>query len=378
MGLLALILTVGLLAGGAFLWAWTATDRSLVARGMMWGDADVDDWKRFPARTVRAGPEPVTFGEAQPDWLAELKIDDKPLDVYLEETQTTALLILHGDELLYEGYANGSSREATQTSLSVAKSFVSTLVGIAIEEGHIGGLDDPVTAYVPELLERDPRFGEITLCHLLTMSSGLGYDVTSGPLHDGTKTYYAPDLRALALEARVEESPGARFLYNNYNALLIGMALERATGMTVSEYLETRLWQPMGAEADGSWSLDSERSGFEKMESGINGRAIDFAKLGRLFLNGGRSGERQVVPAEWVAEATRADATTDPSVRYQYFWWVDPERNAYYAEGNLCQCIYVYPAADLVIVRHGIDCGGSWSVQLFGDLAAWLEARLAK
>jgi len=376
MGLLAVVLALAVLTGAGFLWAWTATGTSLVARGIMWGDADVDDWKRFPARTVRASPEPVTFETANPSWLADLKIDDKPLDVYLEETHTTAFLILHGDELLYEGYANGSSREATQTSLSVAKSFASTLVGIAIEEGYIGSLDDPVTVYIPELLERDPRFGEITLRHLITMSSGLGYQVTDNPLHDGTKTYYAPDLRALALESRVDEAPGTRFLYNNYNALLIGMVLERATGMPVSEYLETRLWQPMGAEGDGSWSLDSERSGFEKMESGINGRAIDFAKLGWLYLNGGRNGERQVVPAEWVEEATRVDTTTDPMERYQYFWWVDPERNAYDAEGNLCQCIYVYPAADLVIVRHGIDCGESWSAQLYGDIALWVEVRL--
>ena len=100
----------------------------------------------------------------------------------------------------------------------------------------------------------------------ITMSSGLGYHVTGNPLHDGTRTYYAPDLRRVALQSRVEEAPGARFWYNNYNALLLGMVLERATKMSVSEYLETRLWQPMGAQGDGSWSLDSERSGFEKRQ----------------------------------------------------------------------------------------------------------------
>jgi CubicO group peptidase (beta-lactamase class C family) len=377
-GLLGLLLTLGVLVGVMVLWAWTATDTSLVARGIMWGDTDVDDWRRFPARTVHASAQPVRFETATPEWLAELKIDDRPLATYLEETHTTAFIILHGDKLLYEGYLNGSSREATQTSISVAKSFASTLVGIAIEEGYIASLDDPVTAYIPELLERDPRFGDITLRHLITMSSGLGFHRSSNPLHDGTKTYYAPDLRALALESRIEEQPGVRFWYNDYNPLLIGMVLERATNMSVSEYLETRLWQPMGAEGDGSWSLDSERSGFEKMNTGVNGRAIDFAKLGWLFLNEGRNGDRQVVPATWVKEATRADTTTDPATHYQYYWWVDAERNAYYAEGDLCQFIYVYPGADLVLVRHGRDCGGTYWTGLLGDIAQWLEKRLVE
>ena len=376
--LLGLVLALAVLAGGGYLCALAATDTSLAARGIIWGDADVDDWQRFPAREVHASPEPVIFQAATPDWLADLKIDGQDLANYLEATNTTAFIILHGDKLLYEGYFNGSGREANQTSFSVAKSFASTLVGIAIEEGTISSLDDPVTAYLPELLERDAGFGEITIRHLITMASGIRYRVTSSPLHDGTKTYYAPDLRATALASQIEEPPGTRFWYNNYNALLIGMVLERATAMPVSKYLETHLWQPMGAEAGGSWSLDSKRSGFEKMESGINGRAVDLAKLGWLFLNEGRNGDRQVVPAAWVEEATRVDTTTDPAAEYQYYWWVDQERNAYYAEGNLCQFIYVYPDADLVLVRHGTDCGGTYWTGLLGDIAQWLEPRLVE
>jgi CubicO group peptidase (beta-lactamase class C family) len=381
--LLVTVLVLAVLAGGVYVWAAASTDTSLVARGIMWGDTDVDDWQRFPPRVVHASTEPVSFEAASPDWLVDLKIDEKPLATYLQETNTTAFVILHGDELLYEGYFNGSNREATQTSISVAKSFASTLVGIAIEEGFISSLDDPVTAYIPELLERDSRFGKITLRHLLTMSSGIGFHRTSNPLHDGTKTYYAPDLRAIALESRIEEPPGTRFQYNDYNPLLIGMVLERATKMSVSEYLETRLWQPMGAEANGSWSLDSERSGFEKMNTGINGRAIDFAKLGWLFLHGGRAGNRQVVPQAWVERVARgADAIytarAEHAYYYQDYWWLDVENGAYYAEGNLCQFIYVYPDADLVLVRHGRDCGGTYWTGLLGDIAQWVEPRLVE
>ncbi|NNC91143.1 MAG: serine hydrolase [Acidimicrobiia bacterium] len=139
--------------------------------------------------------------------------------------------------------------------------------------------------------------------------------------------------------------------------------------MPVTEFLETRLWQPMGAEAAGSWSLDSEESGFEKMESGINGRAIDFLKLGRLFLNKGRNGDRQVVTAAWVAEATRRDTTTDPAAHYQYFWWVDEEHDAYYAEGNHGQFIVVVPKQELVILRMGDRYGYDDWGSIFGQIA---------
>lgn len=375
--LVTLPLALVALAGGFYLWALSATDTSLVARGIVWGDADADDWRRFPSRTIQAGPDVVEFQATDQDWTLELTFDNIPFETYLEQTETTAFIILRGDELLYEGYFNGGSRETRQASLSVTKSFVSTLVGIALEEGLIGSLDDPITTYLPELYEQDPRFAAITIRHLLTMSSGIRFDRDeSDPFSDDFVTYYSPDLRSLALESPILEEPGLQFRYNDYNPLLIGLLLERVSGMSVSEYMETRLWQPMGAEGDATWDLDSEASGFEKMTVGINARAIDFARFGWLFLHDGRNGDQQVIPAAWAAEATRMDTTTDPAAYYQYFWWVDVERQAYYAEGNFCQMIYIYPRADLVIVRNGTDCAESYSFNLFGDLAQWIEANI--
>jgi CubicO group peptidase (beta-lactamase class C family) len=255
-------------------------------------------------------------------------------------------------------------------------------VGIAIEEGFIGGLEDPVTTYIPELLERDPRFADITLRHLIRMTSGLRFERdASNPFSDDFVTSHSTDLRRAALNNEIVEAPGQRFHYNDYNPLLIGMVLERATGMSVSEYMETRLWGPMGAEADGSWDLDSEHSGFERMSVGVNGRAIDMAKLGWLFLNQGKNGEHQVVPAAWVEEATGAAGAfathrSEPSIRNKYYWWLDLDYDAYYAEGNFCQFIYVYPSADLVLVRHGKDCGGVYWTKLLGEIALEIERRL--
>jgi len=145
---------------------------------------------------------------------------------------------------VYERYFGGSSRETLHTSLSVAKSILSALVGIAIEEGLIEGVEDPVTDYLPELRRRDPRFERITLRHLLTMSSGMRYWETDlpWPFADDTYTYYGTDMRKIALDdTEIERPPGQEFLYNNYNPLLLGLVLERATGMSVSEYMSTRL-----------------------------------------------------------------------------------------------------------------------------------------
>lgn len=263
----------------------------------------------------------------------------------------------------------------------MAKSFLSTLVGIAIDEGLIGSVADPVTDYVPELTERDPRFEEITLRHLLTMSSGLRYEEQSLPLPwgDDINTYYGTDLRELALqETQFVDPPGETWHYNNYNPLLLGMVLERATGMSVSEYMVTRLWQPLGAEVDATWSLDSEDSGFEKMESGLNAAPVDFARFGQLLLHGGQENGRRIVSSDWVRAATAPDTATDPAEDYQYFWWVDTQRpGRFYALGNFGQYIYVAPDADAVIVRLGRDWGvdnDTW-VATLRDIADRLEDR---
>ncbi len=247
----------------------------------------------------------------------------------------------------------------------------------------IGSLDDSITNYLPELSKRDSRFEKITIRHLLAMTSGLRWERSdSNPMSDDFLTYYSPDLRQTALESEIVEAPGQTFQYNDYNPVLIGMILERATGISVSEYMETRLWQPMGAEGDGSWSLDSERSGFEKMFVGVNGRAIDLVKLGWLFLNEGKNGAIQVVPNDWVqqvAEGSNAIPTNrgTHSEYYQYYWWLDAENDAYYAEGDKCQFIYVYPKSDLVLARFGTDCGDyvfgiGWMV----GVAQYLETQL--
>lgn len=349
--------------------AWLMTDRSGAARAIVWLGADTGDIDRFPTRPVRAGGQVRELPPGEPlDLAAAWGVPD-PVAL-LDDSGTAAFLVLQDGRLRYEHYGEGSGPQELRPSFSVVKSVVSTLVGLALEEGHVRSLDDPVTDYVPELLERDERFGDIRVRDLLTMSSGLAYEERPLPWSDDAQTYYGTDLRGTALSARVAGPPGTHFLYNNYNLLLEGLVLERATGTTVADYLSTRLWGPMGAEADASWSLDSTRSGFEKMESGLNAVARDYARFGQLVLDEGRVGDRQVVPAAWLRSATDGTAAGGASDTYGFHWWsrvrAGPLPPSHFlARGNLGQFVYVAPDRDVVVVRLGDDVGDvDWGTRL--------------
>jgi CubicO group peptidase (beta-lactamase class C family) len=362
-----------------------------LTRTIFWGESDYRDHEKFPARTIHNGPSVSRFDKLPADnrYASQIEAIERDtnngesLEEYLDASGTTAFLVIHDDRLLYERYFDGYDESSIHTSFSMAKSFASALVGIAIDEGHINSVNEPITNYIPELLEKDERFESITIRHLLTMSSGIKYeeggDLPWSEEADDTKTYYATDLRKLALEnSRIEGEPGEYFEYNNYNPLLIGMILERATGMSVSRYLQQKLWKPIGMEADGSWSLDSTSTGFEKMESGVNARARDFGRFGMLFAKEGKWEGEQLISRGWVEESTSADTSTDPSQDYQYFWWVNtPDgKDHFSARGNYGQYIYVAPEKDLVIVRLGKEEGelgyGYWT-SLFEELSTKLN-----
>jgi CubicO group peptidase (beta-lactamase class C family) len=373
--------------------AYVLAPNFYLTRTIFWRESDYKDLEKFPARTIHNAPPVFRFDKLPADNPYASQIEaiasdssNGSLEDYLNASGTTAFLVIHDDRLLYERYFNGYDETSLNTSFSMAKSFASALVGIAIDKERIKSVDEPITNYLPELLEKDERFKSITIRHLLTMSSGIKYeeggDLPWSEEADDTKTYYATDLRELALEnCRIEGEPGEYFEYNNYNPLLVGMILERATGMSVSRYMEEELWKPIGMEADGSWSLDSTQSGFEKMESGVNARARDFARFGMLFAKEGGWEGRQLISRGWVEESTRADATTDPSSGYQYFWWVNTpdDRNHFSARGNYGQYIYVAPEKDLVIVRLGKEEGergyGYW-IELFEQLATKLDTSI--
>jgi CubicO group peptidase (beta-lactamase class C family) len=390
---------VGLLvvwvAAGAIVYSPEYVFRTLSSR-----ESSVEDYlDGFPLSPLTASADPYVFAETESsDATAHLEsvFGTSDLDVFLAETDTQALIAIKDDVIVYEGYANGYQRDTVATSFSVAKSFDSTLVGMAIDEGLIGSVDDPITEYIPELLVRDPEFGRITIRDLLLMASGLDYQEFRWWLFNGDDplTTYYPDQRELAVDnINIIDPPGRYFLYNKYHPQLLGMILERSSGMSVTEYTQTRLWDRIGMEYDGAWALDSEESGFEKMEAGLNARPIDFAKLGRLFLHEGVWEGTRVLSSEWVEEATSLDPAThnadyyshawgpfvydDGGGYYKYMWygWLrDGQPADFMAEGDHGQFVYVSPANDVIIVRNGNEYGltsGEW-IDAFYQLAGEL------
>ena len=361
-------------------------------RAITHGDASVNDYLYFPERKIAAGGE-VREIRYEPDPAIPARLEELfetgDLQSFIDKTRTQALLVVRGDSLIFEAYGKAYNRESIVTSFSVAKSFDSAIVGLLLQQGKIKSIEQPVTDFIPELINRDKRFSQIRICDLLSMSSGLSY---SERAFDDTKTYYDPDLRKLALtKTKIIDEPDLYFLYNNYNPLLLGLVIERASGQPVSEYLEEKIWKPMGAEFDASWSLDSVEDGFEKMESGINARAIDFARFGCLYRDEGAVNGNQIIPQEWITESVadhhseREDFYRDDfgaKIKnaknggwYSYFWYglkrEDFEQDDFFAAGNKSQIIYISKKADIVIVRFGEKDGiDFWDwISAFYDLA---------
>jgi CubicO group peptidase (beta-lactamase class C family) len=387
-----LALAIGLSIAYSPTYAW---------RVLVYGDSGIGDWQRLPSRPVANAPAPFRFaGPRDPDLPRRLRgvtyhhqgrierIDD--LDTFLRDSETTALLVIKDDRLLYEGYFNGYTRDSVETSFSAAKSVTSLLIGIAIDEGRIASVDDPVRRYLPELSD---TLQPVTLRHLLRMTAGVESHLPKligglgdAPWSDDARIYYGTDLRSLALGVKAAYPPGQRFHYNNFDPPLLGLVLERTTGVPVPEYLSRKLWQALGMEAPASWTVDSDSKGFAKMESGINARAIDFAKLGRLMLRGGEWDGRRIVSEGWVRQSTRPpedgvplsreswmpQSAIGPDNYYGLMWWGyrrDGAEPDFYAHGKHGQVIYVCPSKHAVLVRHGSGNHAMWWAEVLRNMA---------
>jgi CubicO group peptidase (beta-lactamase class C family) len=355
-------------------------------RWFAWNWSGIGDHRLFPDRPVAAAPRAFHFVQADGARRLEIDVEQRgrsrrmDLNQLGRSTRTTALIVVRADTVLFEGYFNGYTRESINTSFSIAKSVTSLLVGAAIDVGIIRDVNDPVTDYLPELAHRDERFTRLTLAHLLDMRSGLrwrDHDFITG---DKPRAYYHPHLRrVIREEVRFSGEPGERWVYNSYNTILLGMVLERAAGRTVAELLAEHLWTRIGAEFAASWSTDGTREPMEKMESGINARAIDFARLGRLILRRGDWDGEPVVSGGWMERSTRAEpgcelpGSTRRPVCYHRAWWLYPAPGggmpAIAGTGHLGQYIHVVPELSLVIVRFGHGPGGvSWP-EVFRSIA---------
>ena len=331
-------------------------------RGLKYLGPDVRDGDRFPARAIAASPAPVVLAKAATparfDTFA--RAGDAPLSLedYLARAKTNALVVLRGDSIVYEYYAPSYAPTDRTLAYSVTKSYVGVLVGIAIDEGLIGSVDDPVRKYLPELRAED--WDAVTVLDLLQMTTGNAFREDQNPFHESARFYLSPNLRKRALKQRTVEPPGQRFEYRSGDTQLLTQVLAAAVApRTVTEYLEDKLWHPLGATEGAHFNVDERGpDGIGKGSCCLNATARDHLRLGMAMRDGGRFAGRQVIPAEWVAASTRVDSTRGAAPYYQYQWWLsEPDRSDFLAEGILNQFIYVDPDADVVIVKQSTGYG---------------------
>ena len=316
--------------------------------------ADLDDHEIFANREIATAwsADPLRRLDHAPRFISELVVPDEQgtqrrLDEYLDRTNTAAFVVLRDDRVVYERYARGYGEHSLLNSFSIAKSIVATLVGMAVADGRIASLDDTVGAYRPDFART--AYGSVTLRHLLAMTSGVG-DAPS-ILPGRAQYYYGDDLRDVVSHGVRERPQGERWRYSEADVQMLGFVLEAAVGKGLSEYAAEKLWKPLGMEAPALWSLDRE-GGSEKAFCCVSARARDFARFGRLFLEGGRAGGTQLVPAAWSNPAAYPGVQTLDRYMHRYLWWF-PEgtEGDYYAYGHNGQYLYVNPAARTVIVK---------------------------
>ncbi len=395
-----------------------------LGRFVIYNFADINDYKKFPQKEISKKGEPFQFYDG-PDSLYQkigsLEISSerfgtKSLTNYLDdETKTVAFMVIKNDSILYENYFEGYDEASIVTSFSVAKSYVSAMIGIAVAEGLIKSVEEPITTYIPELMESDPRFEQIKIMHVLNMRTGLKFDESSytNPFAEIAKLYYGNNHLKQVLHTEIKEAPGMNYEYQSINTQILAIVVERATGRPLSDYFEEKIWQPLGMEYDASWNVDSKKHQTPKGFCCLNARARDFAKLGRLYLNEGNWEGSQLISKDWIERSVKPNFANDC---YQYQWYSKESlvrdeqgdisyfndsvsavnqianvnqratastRNegqyyvqecgpAFMAIGILGQYIYVDPEQDLVMVRFGKKVDSNY-LYIFGKIGELLK-----
>lgn len=327
--------------------------------------ADIDDHKIFPYTEVNTGDSIFYFKDGTQSHLAErirgITVKRKNGEAYsiddvLEhQNETTAFLVIKNDSILYERYFEGYKRDSISNIFSVSKSVTSLLVGIAIDEGLIKSVKDPITYYIPELAKTNTTFNKLTLEHLLNMRSGLKFNETyKNPFDEVSKLYYGVNQLKQISKMEFIYEPGTHHEYQSVCTTLLGIAVERATKKQLGKFLEEKIWIPLQMENPATWSIDDEIRRNTKAFCCLNTTAIDLAKIARLVMHKGKFNGKQIVSEQWIKRMITPDRNNDC---YQYQWYSYECSDEYYALGILGQIIYVVPSKELIIIRLGKSNG---------------------
>jgi len=365
MRLRTLLLTLfGLLVLGGALW-FSSLDKE--TRGLLSAlptNADVLSWQqdqrhaaframdRLPllakASVITPSPEPLGLPLGEP-------LDIPGVEDYMTDQHTAGLLILQDGKIRFERYGQDFDAEGRWTSFSVAKSFTSTLVGAAIQDGYIKSLEDKVSQYIPDL--RGSAYDDVTIRQLLTMSSGVKWDEDyENPEADVAKFNNAkadPGLDATVSYMRKlprAHPPGTVWHYNTGETNLIGVLVSSATGKPLAEYLQDRIWHPGGMAATATWLQG--KTGHEIAGCCLQAATRDFARFGLFVLANGNVGGRQIVPADWFSQAIEKQMDIGVAGKgYGFQWWTYDD-GAVAAQGIFGQGIFIDPKRRLVIASN--------------------------
>ncbi|UGB37047.1 serine hydrolase domain-containing protein [Frateuria soli] len=311
-------------------------------------------YRRFPSDRAMHGAHVHALPQGRP---LSVEGKDTPawLAGYMERYHIAGVMVLQDGQVRLQRYAKGFGPEQRWTSFSVAKSVTSTLLGIALQQGHIRSMDDTLGTYIPEL--RHTAYEDVTVQQLLTMTSGVRWNEDYADARSDVAQMYlgaCVDGRAHVLSylAKLPRQwpAGTRWNYNTAETDLLGILVQRATHRSLADYLSQTIWQPYGMADDAYWIKD-ECDGSDTGGSGLSATLADYARLGQFMLGGGRIDGKPVIASAWLQGAVRQQTGVDePGRGYGYLWWTDTD-GSYAAIGIFGQMVYVDPARKVVIAQ---------------------------
>lgn len=314
----------------------------------------------MPTNTMFASPTPFRYPVASPKALPiNFDFDGKSYNTqqFLKDSWTTGFLVIQNDSIRFENYYLGNTDTTRNISWSMAKSFISALTGIAVDEGKIRDINQNVEEYVPLL--KGSAYEGVKIKDVLQMATGVGFnedygDLTSDINRWGRGFALGESQDEFAGSLKRELKPGTVNHYVSINTHVLGMILTKATGKTITKYMQEKLYTPLGMETNGYWLIDGKK--MEMALGGLNLTLKDFAKIGTLFLQKGNWNGKQIVSEKWVKESTTPDGPhvqpTKNEFGYGYQWWLpETTQGEFMARGVYNQYIYVNPTTKTVIVK---------------------------
>ena len=337
--------------------------------------------KIFPTREIKASknPKPLKRNIKTLPETFFFEGEEKNLQEYLDYFWSDGMIVLHKNEMVYENYWLGNNENKRHISWSVAKSFISALVGIAYEEGLIDSLDDPVTKYLNDF--KETGYDGVTIKDILQMSSGVLFnedyaDYDSDINRFGRAVATGTSMRDFSKTLTREREPGTYMHYVSINTQVLGFLLQEVTNKSISQYLYDKIWNPLGMEDSAYFILDDVKDEFAL--GGLNATLRDYAKFGLLYLQNGRWNDNQIISKQWIEDSHSTDGihlvpgereTSSNPWGYGYQWWVPgfPDTD-YTASGVYNQYIYIDPLSEIVIAKTSSNYKYTSELQMSKDM----------